>query len=262
MTSSPKAILQFTVTKKEEASRLDRFLALRIPTWSRSQIQRLIHEGRVRIEGDLPHKTGQSVAIGQRILVEPSQVTRDAFAEDLPIEVVFDAPEFAVVNKPAGMVVHAGAGVKSGTLVNALLFHFGRLSSSDNELRPGIVHRLDKMTSGLMVVAKNDETHRNLSEQFKARTVTKFYCVLVHGRIAENHGKISLPVGRDRRRRVRMRAGGLASRTALTSFEVTKRFEKFTLLRARPETGRNRTRLRGRPCRPDCGGAGLTIALP
>ena len=99
MTSAPKAILQFTVTKKEEASRLDRFLVLRIPTWSRSQIQRLIHEGRVRIEGNLPHKTGQSVATGQRILVEPSQVTRDAFAEDLPIEIIFDAPEFAVVNK-------------------------------------------------------------------------------------------------------------------------------------------------------------------
>lgn len=238
MTTEPEEILQFTVAKEEGTLRLDRFLALRMPDWSRSQIQRLIREGRVRVEGELPRKVGQAVEIEQRILVEPVQATREAFAEDLPLEVVFDDPEFAVVNKPAGMVVHAGAGVNSGTLVNALLFHLGRLSTSADQIRPGIVHRLDKMTSGLMVIAKNDGAHRKLAEQFKAKTVTKFYRVLVHGRMPENQGEISLPVGRDRRNRVKMRAGGLAPRTALTKFEVTKRFEGFTLLRVRPETGR------------------------
>lgn len=238
MTLEPEEILQFTVAKEEGTFRLDRFLALKMPTWSRSQIQRLIREGRVRVEGELPHKVGQSVEFDQRILVEPVQATLKAFAEDLPLEIVFDDPEIAVVNKPAGMVVHAGAGVKSGTLVNALLYHLGKLSTSADELRPGIVHRLDKMTSGLLVIAKNDEAHRKLAEQFKARTVTKFYRVLVHGRMPENHGEINLPVGRDRRNRVRMRVGGLAPRTALTKFEVTKRFEGFTLLRVRPETGR------------------------
>ncbi len=238
MTPERTEILQFTVGKEEGTFRLDRFLTLRMPAWSRSQIQRLIREGRVRVEGELPRKAGQAVEIEQRILVEPAQATRDAFPENLPLEIVFDDPEFAVVNKPAGMVVHAGAGVKSGTLVNALLYHLEKLSASADKLRPGIVHRLDQMTSGLIVVAKNDVAHRKLAEQFKSRTVTKFYCALVHGRIAENRGEISLPVGRDRRRRVRMRAGGVAPRAALTKFEVTKRFEGFTLLRARPETGR------------------------
>ena len=208
MTPEPEEILQFTVAKEEGTFRLDRFLALRMPDWSRSQIQRLIREGRVRVEGELPRKAGQPVETEQRILVEPVQATRKAFAEDLPLEVVFDDPEFAVVNKPAGMVVHAGAGVNSGTLVNALLFHLGRLSTSADELRPGIVHRLDKMTSGLMVIAKNDGAHRKLAEQFKAKTVTKFYRVLVHGRMPEDQGEIGLPVGRDRRNRVKMRAGG------------------------------------------------------
>jgi len=135
-------------------------------------------------------------------------------------------------------VVHVGAGVKSGTLVNALLHHVGKLSASGGEHRPGIVHRLDKMTSGLLIVAKNDFAHRKLAEQFKGRAVHKTYSVLVHGRVASETGKIERDVGRDPRHRTRMKAGGIGARQALTVYRVVERFPHFTLLEAEPRTGR------------------------
>jgi len=156
----------------------------------------------------------------------------------LPVSIIYEDADLVVVNKPSGMVVHVGAGVKSGTLVNALLHHIGKLSASGGEHRPGIVHRLDKMTSGLLIVAKNDLAHRVLAEQFKSREVHKTYTALVHGRIAAETGKISNPVGRDPRRRVRMKAGGIRARDALTIYRVTRRFPHFTLVEAEPHTGR------------------------
>ena len=136
------------------------------------------------------------------------------------------------------MVVHVGAGVKGGTLVNALLHHIGKLSAAGGESRPGIVHRLDKMTSGLIIVAKNDVAHRALAAQFKARKVHKTYLAFVHGRVAKNSGEISRAVGRDPVRRVRMKAGGIAPREALTLYRVVKRLPHFTLIEAKPRTGR------------------------
>jgi 23S rRNA pseudouridine1911/1915/1917 synthase len=136
------------------------------------------------------------------------------------------------------MVVHVGAGVRSGTLVNALLHHIQSLSTTGGELRPGIVHRLDRMTSGLVIVAKNDFAHRALAAQFKSREIRKTYLTLVHGRVAHDSGEIARAVGRDPVRRVRMKAGGIAPRESLTRYRVVKRFPHFTLLEAQPHTGR------------------------
>lgn len=161
-----------------------------------------------------------------------------AVPEDLPLNIIYEDDDLLVVNKPAGMVVHVGAGVKSGTLVNALLHHIGELSSVGGELRPGIVHRLDRMTSGLVVVAKNDSAHRELAAQFKERQVHKTYVALVHGRITHDSGEISTSVGRDPKRRNRMRSGGIGAREARTRYRVLRRFQHFTLLEAEPQTGR------------------------
>jgi 23S rRNA pseudouridine1911/1915/1917 synthase len=173
-----------------------------------------------------------------RIEVRAEREEPRAEPEDLPLAIVYEDPDLLVVNKPAGMVVHMGAGVKSGTLVNALLHHVATLSGVGGELRPGIVHRLDKMTSGLVIVAKNDAAHRRLSEQFKSREVHKTYVALVHGRVAQDCGQISKPVGRDPLRRTRMKAGGIAARQALTRYRVVRRLPHFTLVEAQPETGR------------------------
>jgi 23S rRNA pseudouridine1911/1915/1917 synthase len=135
-------------------------------------------------------------------------------------------------------VVHVGAGVRSGTLVNALLHHVGSLARAGGDLRPGIVHRLDRMTSGLVIVAKNDAALRDLSSQFKSRQVHKTYLALVHGRVSGQKGEIERPVGRDPRRRIRMRTSGIGARAALTHFEVRRRFAHFTLLEVHPRTGR------------------------
>jgi 23S rRNA pseudouridine1911/1915/1917 synthase len=178
------------------------------------------------------------IEAGTRITVRAEREERRAVPEDLPLAVVYEDADLLVVNKAAGMVVHLGAGVKSGTLVNALLHHIRALSSAGGELRPGIVHRLDKMTSGLVVVAKNDAAHRRLSDQFKSREVHKTYIALVHGRVAGDRGQITKPVGRDPRRRTRMKAGGIAPREALTKYRVLRRFRPFTLVEAMPQTGR------------------------
>ncbi len=253
MTAAKAETLEFRVTPEEHGLRLDHFLARKMPDWTRSQVQRLIRDEQVRVGGRAPQKAGQKLDSDQSVTVAPVLDALDAYPEDLPLEILYDDADMAVVYKPAGVVVHAGAGVKSGTLVNALLYHFGKtrhlgktghlgptgkLSKTSDPIRPGIVHRLDKMTSGVMLVAKTDAAHRKLAEQFKARAVGKCYRALVHGKISEGKGEIALPVGRDRHKRVRMRVGGIAARDAVTPFEVLRRYEGFTLLRARPRTGR------------------------
>lgn len=230
--------LEFVVAPGDAGRRLDIFLSRQMPDWSRSQLQRQIRSGLVTAGSETIYKAGEEVHAGDKITVRAGQRELRAEAEDLPVSIIYEDDDLVVVNKPAGMVVHVGAGVKSGTLVNALLHHIGKLSGSGGEHRPGIVHRLDKMTSGLLIVAKNDLAHRVLAEQFKSREVRKTYTVLVHGRIATQTGKISYPVGRDPRRRVRMKAGGIGARDALTLYQVTRRFPHFCLLDAEPHTGR------------------------
>src|SRR5262249_14373538 len=170
-----------------------------------------------------------------------------AIAEEIPLDIVFEDADLAVVNKPAGMMVHAGAGATDdarnrGTLVNALLHHFGALSNVGGEMRPGIVHRLDKETSGLMVVAKNDVAHRTLATQFASRRVKKTYIALVHGSMKNHRGAINSPIQRDAIRRTRMTTRRSGGREALTSYQTQQKIEspygKFTLLRVEIATGR------------------------
>lgn len=218
--------------------RLDVFLAGRLPELSRSHLRRLIHAGCVETGGRVAAKGGEIVSEGDRIRVRLARVETRARPENLPVEIVYEDAALVVVNKPAGMVVHMGAGIHSGTLVNALLYHIRQLSTAAGDERPGIVHRLDKMTSGLMLVAKNDASHRALAAAFKERAVHKTYIALVHGRVSGDEGAIEAAVGRDPHHRYRMKAGGEKAREALTRFAVIRRFQDFTLLYAMPRTGR------------------------
>jgi 23S rRNA pseudouridine1911/1915/1917 synthase len=230
---------EFVVLEKDTGRRLDVFLAEQMPDWSRSQLQQVIRSGLVKIGARSAAKSGEKIEAGERITVLAKHELIHAFAENLPLTVLYKDEDLAVVDKAAGMAVHIGVGTKSGTLVNALLYHLGdELSSVAGEMRPGIVHRLDKMTSGLIVVAKNDAAHRALADQFKARTVHKHYQILVHGRVESERGRIQASVGRDPVRRARMKVDGIGPREAVTTYRVARRFHHFTLLDAEPHTGR------------------------
>ncbi|MEJ2007513.1 MAG: RluA family pseudouridine synthase [Acidobacteriota bacterium] len=232
-------VREFVVPGEDAGRRLDIFLVEHMPDWSRSQLQRLIQSGFVQIGTRPASKAGEKLEGGDHIAVRAEHQAVRAFAEDLPLKIVYEDADLAVVDKAAGMAVHIGVGTRSGTLVNALLYHLGEgLSSVGGEMRPGIVHRLDKMTSGLIVIAKNDIAHRELAAQFKSRTVHKHYHALVHGRVEQEHGKIEEAVGRDPVRRARMKIGGIGPRDAATLYRVTRRFHHFTLVDAEPRTGR------------------------
>ena len=231
-------VREFVVPQEDSGTRLDLFLSRRLHDWSRSQIQRQIRSGQVTIGTRVVYKAGESLEPGDRICIRASRHELRAAPEPLPLNIVYEDEDLAVVNKPAGMAVHVGAGVKSGTLVNALLHHIGTLSGEGGALRPGIVHRLDRMTSGLLLVAKNDIAHRELAAQFKERSVHKTYVALVHGRLQAEGGEIQSSVGRDPVHRVRMRTAGIGARDARTAYRVLRRFAHFTLVEAQPLTGR------------------------
>ena len=229
--------------------RLDQFLAGELNGVSRSRVQQLVEQGDVLVDGkrekaSLKLRGGESVTVRGQQTVEPLE----ARAEDIPLEIVYEDADLAVVNKPAGMMVHAGSGAtdearSGGTLVNALLHRFETLSGVGGELRPGIVHRLDKETSGLILIAKNDAAHEALKEMFASRQMTKTYVALVQGLLPEDGATIQTPIARDAVRRTRMttrRQEG--ARHAVTHYRVverlTTRFGPFTLARVRIETGR------------------------
>ncbi len=223
---------------EDAGQRLDLFLSRRLPDWSRSQLQKLIRGGCVSIGSSCARKAGETVTAGEMVCVRLKREELHAAPEEIPIEILYEDDDFAVINKAAGMVVHAGAGVRSGTLVNALLFHLESLSAAAGAERPGIVHRLDKMTSGLILVAKNDEAHRQLATAFKARSVRKTYLALVAGRVKHDASVIDAPIGRDPVHRHRMKTCGIRAREALTAYRVLRRFQGFTLLEVSPHTGR------------------------
>jgi 23S rRNA pseudouridine1911/1915/1917 synthase len=226
------------VEPAESRLRLDVFLTHHLPGWSRSQIQKLIRSGKVQLGPRAAMKGGEEITAGEQILVQLQKEEPRAMPEELPLDIVYEDEDLVAVNKPAGMVVHVGAGVRRGTLVNALLYHIGRLSSTGGADRPGIVHRLDKNTSGLILIAKTDAAHRTLAAAFKGRAIRKIYIGLVHGAVENHEGVIQAPVGRDPFRRVRMATGGVGSREARTRYRVLRRFPNFTLLEVAPETGR------------------------
>jgi len=235
------------VEPKECGKRLDQFLAAHLDV-SRARVQQLIQEQKVLVD-DESAKASLKLRGGERIRVVGSaeRPPLRAIAEEIPLEILYEDQDLAIINKPAGMMVHAGAGATEdqrnrGTLVNALLHHFSTLSALGGEMRPGIVHRLDKETSGLIVVAKNDEAHRRLGEQFARREVKKKYLALVQGWIKKDSGTISAGISRDRVRRIRMTTREPAGREAITHYKVLRRidsrFGKFTLSEVIIGTGR------------------------
>jgi 23S rRNA pseudouridine1911/1915/1917 synthase len=225
-------------SEADAGKRLDVFLQEQLPEYSRSRLQDWIKAGRVRVNG-----AGERPSIrlrgGEAVEVEPAALPPlKAYAEDLPLEILYEDAEVIAVDKPAGMVVHAGAGRHSGTLVNALLHHFGSLAKGGGEERPGIVHRLDRFTSGVLLVARTDAAHRSLAAQFAGRTVEKVYLALVHGRVKADQGRIEKPISRDPVRRIRMTARRGEGRAAITEYRVLERFAGFTYLEVRIRTGR------------------------
>jgi 23S rRNA pseudouridine1911/1915/1917 synthase len=229
--------LTFIVDATSVDSRLDAFLAAQISDWSRASLQRLIENEDVLVNGKAA-KASYRLREGDQIEVELTQTTTEAFTpEDIPLDIVFEDQSLVVVNKPAGLVVHPAAGINSGTLANALAFHFQNLPSGSGSARPGIVHRLDRDTSGLMVIAKNETSLENLSDQFRDRTVYKSYVALVHGRVDTDSGKIEQPIARDPASRIRM-AVVRGGRSALSLYRVRKRYQRFTLVDVELKTGR------------------------
>ena len=221
-------------TKKND--RLDKVISE--SEWSRTQVQQWIKEGHVLVNGQKV-KSNYKVSVGDEIQVTvPEAIEVDILPEDIPLDIYYEDSDVIVVNKPKGMVVHPAAGHTTGTLVNALMAHCKDLSGINGELRPGIVHRIDKDTSGLLMVAKNDMAHEKLVEQLVAKTVTRKYEALVHGVIAHDVGTIDAPIGRDKKDRQSMTVTDENSRDAVTHFTVIERLKDFTFVECRLETGR------------------------
>jgi 23S rRNA pseudouridine1911/1915/1917 synthase len=229
--------LEFQVPASQTGERLDQFLVGIVPDHSRSQIQRLIKEGLVHVEGR-PARPNTAVRSGDRILVDvPALKCATPASQPLPIDIVYEDSDLVVVNKAAGMVVHPAAGHADGTLVNALLHHIEDLSGIGGERRPGIVHRLDRGTSGLMVVAKNDATHAELTRQFHDREVEKEYVALVWG-VVQAGRRIDVPIGRDPIHRQKMSARARRARSAVTRVTRAEHMRGVTLLQVAIATGR------------------------
>jgi 23S rRNA pseudouridine1911/1915/1917 synthase len=228
--------LTFKIGPDDAGMRLDAFLASQIQGWSRARLQRLIEAEDVLVNGKLS-KPSYKLREHDDVDVELNTPATATFApEAIPIEIVYEDETLVVVNKPAGLVVHPAAGMYSGTLANALAYHFQQLPNTSG-VRPGIVHRLDRDTSGLLVVAKTEAALENISDQFRARSVYKSYVALVHGRVNVDSGRVDQPLARDPANRTRM-AVVRSGRSALSLFRVTRRFNRFTLLDVELKTGR------------------------
>jgi 23S rRNA pseudouridine1911/1915/1917 synthase len=220
--------------------RLDKFLVSCLPDFSRSRLQSLIQNGFVWVDGKAVTKAGTGLNTGQNVeIIIPAPVPVDLQPEEIPLDIIFENDDLLIINKPAGMVVHPAAGHSTGTMVHAVLAHVKNLEGIGGEQRPGVVHRLDKDTSGLIVIAKNDRTLHWLQEQFKSRRVKKTYLALVDGLPPTPQGRIEAPIGRDSVRRKQMAIQTLAKgRDAVTEYRTLERFEKHTLLEVHPLTGR------------------------
>jgi len=237
----------FGVEPGDTGQRLDQFLVTRLDV-SRARVQQLISQKKVLVN-DVDAKPSLKLRGGERISVlgAAEQPPLRAIAEEIPLHIVYEDDDLAIINKPAGMMVHVGAGATEdqrnrGTLVNALLHHFATLSAVGGEMRPGIVHRLDKETSGLIVVAKNDDAHRKLAAQFARREVKKTYLALVHGWVKKDSGTIAASISRDRVRRIRMTTRQAGGREAVSHYKVVRRIDsaygKLTLVEVKIDTGR------------------------
>jgi 23S rRNA pseudouridine1911/1915/1917 synthase len=230
--------IQLVVPREDARLRLDVFLTKQLPAYSRSRIQQLIRDKFVSLNG-APARPSDLVRAGDQVdLAEPPPSRIDHQPEAIPLDILFEDADLIVINKPAGLVVHPGAGQREHTLVNALLHHCPNLSGIGGKERPGIVHRLDKETSGCIVVAKNDEAHRALSAQFSARTVEKVYLALVAGKLKKNHGIIEEKIGRHPVQRQRMSVVATRGRPAKTEYRVLRASDAASLVECRLHSGR------------------------
>ncbi len=228
-----------TATADASGTRLDAFLSAQLADISRTRIQRAIEDGDILVN-ERTVKPSYKLRIGDKVEIDlPEPPPVELIPEPLPLNIIYEDDALIVVNKPAGMVVHPGAGQDTGTLANALVYHFNELSGTAGRIRPGIVHRIDKETSGLLIVAKNDLAHLKLSEQFHDRKVFKMYVALVYGRVSQSIGDIEANIGRSPHHRTRMAVlRGGAGRYAHTIFQVEDRYQEFSLLRVQIKTGR------------------------
>lgn len=230
-------VVQVTVAEEQKSERIDKFVAEINSEWSRSQVQQWIKDGVVTVNGKSV-KVNYKVKENDEITVTiPDPEELDIQAEDMGLEIYYEDADVLVVNKPRGMVVHPAPGHTSGTLVNGLMHHCTDLSGINGVMRPGIVHRIDKDTSGLLMVAKNDVAHESLVNQLVAKTVTRRYKAIVHGVIPHDKGTIDAPIGRDKKERQSMTVDE-NGKNAVTHFQVLERFKDFTLVECRLETGR------------------------
>ena len=230
---------KFIVTESFNNKRIDAVLASLLEGFSRTHVAKLIEEEAVTLNDELVSKVSTKVFTGDEIIVElPETKELEILPEDIPLDIVYEDQDIIVINKPQGMVVHPANGHYEHTLVNALLFHCKDLSGINGVARPGIVHRIDKDTSGLICIAKNDEAHLSLSEQLSTHTMQRTYIALVRGVINENSGEINLPIGRDPRNRQAMAVTRNNSKEAVTYFKVLNRYSDNTLIECRLKTGR------------------------
>lgn len=231
--------MNLPINEETAGLRVDKAISELCPEMTRSAIQKLLESGNIRCNGKEVAKN-YKVRAGDEISVEiPEPVSDEALPEDIPLDIVYEDEDLLVVNKPKGMVVHPAAGNLTGTLVNALLAHCGdSLSGINGVVRPGIVHRIDKDTSGLLIVAKNDMAHQSLAAQIKEHSFTRVYEAIVYGNFKEDEGVVNAPIGRDARDRKKMTVTEKNSRNAVTHFRVLTRYGEFTHLRLQLETGR------------------------
>lgn len=234
-----KRVLSFTVEAGDEGERLDKVICAFAPELSRSFVQRVFDDGGVTVNGK-PRKKSYPVGQGDCItVVAPELKELEAQPQDIPLDIRYEDDSLLVVNKPRGMVVHPAPGNPDGTLVNALLHHCkGSLSGINGVIRPGIVHRIDKNTSGLLIVAKTDEAHMSLASQIQAHSFTREYRAVVHGRLKDMSGTIDAPIGRNPNDRKKMCVTSVHSRNAVTHYEVLETYKNFTFVKVRLETGR------------------------
>ncbi|WP_449539943.1 RluA family pseudouridine synthase [Ferdinandcohnia sp. Marseille-Q9671] len=229
---------ELTIEEHQQNDRIDKIISAYNPEWSRSQVQGWIKEGNVKVNGN-PTKPNYKCSLGDTILIDiPEPELLDVVPEEMNLDIYYEDADVLVVNKPKGMVVHPAPGHTGGTLVNGLMAHCKDLSGINGVLRPGIVHRIDKDTSGLLMVAKNDFAHESLVNQLVEKTVTRKYKAIVHGVIPHDHGTIDAPIGRDKRDRQSMTVTDENSKVAITHFNVIERFKDFTFVECQLETGR------------------------
>lgn len=230
--------IKISIEIENTGMRLDKFLSVQYPDFSRTKIQDMIKNNQVTVNGEIEkasYKVMNNDLIG--IVIEESKAC-EILPENIPLDIVYEDSDVIVINKPTGLIVHPSSGIYSGTLVNALLYHCKDLSGINGIQRPGIVHRIDKETSGLLMVAKNDKAHQSLSQQLQDHSVVRRYWALVHGVIPHDYGRIEAPIGRDQNDRKKMCCTDKNAKEAITNFKVIERFEKMTLVECRLETGR------------------------